>query len=155
MDVEPEPSREQRLRDQQAVGGDDDRVAGELELRRRPLGLQHRDPQPLGDDLRGRRGELAAAPGGLSGRVSSAATSCRAASRSSTSAPKGAVAATADPHGASAASRTRFCAASRAPRCAPRRRRALEHEHAVEVVELVLDDARVHLLELELRAALP
>ena len=51
-------SSEQLLRDQRPVRGDDDRrVARELG---QPLGLLHRNPQPLGRLLRGRRADLAA-----------------------------------------------------------------------------------------------
>src|SRR5687768_7599303 len=94
-------------------------------------------------------------PAGRSGRVRSAVTSCRAASRSSTSAPNGAVAAT--------AIRTtrrlcqapvRYVALKAATELGHRLAaglgiRTLEHEHAVEVIELVLRHARVVLLELE------
>ena len=63
MDVQPEPLLEQALRDQQAVRGDDRRLTRKLQLRRRPVGLQHRDPELFGDELRRRRRELPAAPG--------------------------------------------------------------------------------------------
>ena len=84
-----------------------------------PRGLRDRDPEPLGRLLRGRRREAAAAPRGLSGRVSSCTTSCSPASRSSTSAPNAPVAATAIRRATLPAGR---CAAAgcRAPRGAPR-----------------------------------
>ena len=96
MHVQPRALREQRLGDEQAVGADDDGRRVELE--------------PLEPGARaGGRGSRAARrrpspearvtfrprPAAASGRVRSAATSCRCASRSSTSAPNGAVAATA------------------------------------------------------------
>ena len=55
MDVEPLPLREQLLGDQQAVRADDDDRCAEIESRLRPLGLQHGHAEPLGHDLRGRR----------------------------------------------------------------------------------------------------
>ncbi len=51
------------LRDQRAVGDEHDRLGVELGLGG-PLGLEHGDPEPLGDDLRRRRGLLAAAARG-------------------------------------------------------------------------------------------
>ena len=95
MDVEPETALEQRLGDQEAVGA-----------RRRPSRPAARAP-PVGRSgcstgmpsrsaacFAGGAASLRPRPAGRSGRVSSATTSCRAASRSSTSAPNGAVAAT-------------------------------------------------------------
>ena len=85
---------------------------------------------------------------GASGRVSSAATSCCPARRSSTSAPNGAVAATAiRATGALAEDETR---SKQAERLAARLGvGAVEHQLPVEVVDLVLDDARRMSLELE------
>src|SRR6185436_1009275 len=77
-------------------------------------------------------------PRGASGRVSSAVISWCAARRSRTSAPKGAVAATANSTSADdepwAQRSERFTAGFG--------RRAVQDERSVEVVELVLDDAR-------------
>ena len=80
-------------------------------------GLVHRDPELVGDQLRGRSRELSAAATRASGRVSSHSTSCFSASRSRTSAPIGAVAATPILTAA-----RRAAAASRAPLCGARRR---------------------------------
>src|SRR6185436_4900786 len=86
-------------------------------------------------------------PAGRSGRVNSAATSWRAASRSSTSAPNGAVAATAI---LTQGGYVLEGLAERRERLTPRLvGRAREHQHTVEVVDLMLDDAGVHLVELE------
>ena len=104
-------------------------------------------PSRSADPFAGGAATLRPRPGGRSGRVSSAATSCRAASRSSTSAPNGAVAAT--------AIRTLSDAVTGCGRSVASASLArlvvgpLEDQHAVEVVELVLDDARLHALELE------
>src|SRR4051794_26903587 len=82
-------------------------------------------------------------PRGASGRVSSAEISWRCARRSSTSAPNGAVAATASFISAKDESR-----AQRGHRLAPGvGRRAVDHQLAVEMVELVLGDTRRHALE--------
>src|SRR3954471_17867829 len=82
-------------------------------------------------------------PRGASGRVSSAEISWCCAKRSSTSAPNGAVAATASFISAKDESR-----AQRGHRLAPGvGRRAVDHQLAVEVVELVLSDARGHPLQ--------
>ena len=94
MHVQPEAAVEQRLGDQQPVARDDDRLRRQLELGGRPLGLEHGMPSRSADAFAGGAASLRPRPAGRSGRVSSAATSCRAASRSSTSAPNGAVAAT-------------------------------------------------------------
>ena len=61
MNVEPQPLREELLGDQQAVRADDDDGGAEVEARLGPLGLEHADAEPLGDDLRGRRREPATA----------------------------------------------------------------------------------------------
>ena len=61
MDVQPQLPVEQRFRDQQPVGADDDRVGVELELRAEALRLLHRDPEPLGRLLRGRGRHLPSA----------------------------------------------------------------------------------------------
>ena len=61
MDVEPERPVEQAGRDQQPVGGDDERVGGERGLGRQPLLLADRDPEPLRALLRRRRAGLPAA----------------------------------------------------------------------------------------------
>src|SRR5262249_25363709 len=65
MNVEPEGLLEEARRDVQAVRADDDGVdrLGELG----PLGLVHRDAEPLGGDLRRRRRERAAAAAGRVG----------------------------------------------------------------------------------------
>ena len=85
-------------------------------------------------------------PRGRSGRVRRPSISWRAASRSSTSAPNGAVAATAS----RIVARRRAAAAGARERLAARLgRRPVEDQHAVEVVELVLDDARGEPVELE------
>ena len=65
--VEPERPREQRLRDQQAVRGDDDRVGRDLDAVVEPRGLRDGDAEPLGDLLRGGRLQRAAAPARLVG----------------------------------------------------------------------------------------
>ena len=96
MDVEPQRALEQLVRDQEAVGADDDRVGGELDGLVEPRRLRHRDPEPLGRLLRRRRRDATPA----SARACPAASAAgrrRAprASRSSTSAPNCAVAATA------------------------------------------------------------
>src|SRR4051812_23399425 len=82
-------------------------------------------------------------PRGASGRVSRAVISWSAARRSRTSAPNGAVAATASFISAKDEPRPQ-----RRHRLAPRLgRRAVDHELAVEMVELVLRDPRRHPLE--------
>src|SRR6266511_3851308 len=82
-------------------------------------------------------------PRGASGRVSSAVISCRAARRSRTSAPNGAVAAT-----ASFISADDDPGPQEAHRFAPGLgRRPVEHELSVEVIELVLHDAGRRALE--------
>ena len=55
MDVEPVVPFEQHRRDEQAVGDRDDRLRGKVDRRVEPLGLENRDAQPLGGDLRGGR----------------------------------------------------------------------------------------------------
>ena len=117
MDVQPERAREQPGRDVEAVRADDDALdlGGQL----RPLRLVDGDaelaaPPPSPAARRACRPR----PRGASGRVSSQATSCVSARRSSTSAPSGAVAAT--PMRISAG--RRGAAASRAPLCGARRR---------------------------------
>ena len=100
-------------------------------------------------DLRRRRREPAPAALGASGRVSSAVTSCRAASRSSTSAPKGAVAATAI-RAMRLPSRGGACGRS----CAIASRRDSGSVRSMISVpsrwsSLVLDDPRREALELE------
>src|SRR5438552_974906 len=88
-------------------------------------------------------------PRGLSGRVSKPATSCSAASRSSTSAPNSPVAATAIRRAATNRLADDDARAQARERLAPRLgRRAVEDQDAIEVVGLVLGDARVRLLEL-------
>ena len=64
MHVQPEPLLEQLLRDEPAVRDDHDRRRAEVEAGLEPLGLEHRDPEPLGGDLRRRRDELPPAAGG-------------------------------------------------------------------------------------------
>src|SRR3954447_14487618 len=88
-------------------------------------------------------------PRGLSGRVSKPTTSCSAASRWSTSAPNAPVAATAIRRAATWRLADDDARAQARERLAPRLgRRAVEDQDAVEVVGLVLGDARVRLLEL-------
>src|SRR3954447_7556541 len=88
-------------------------------------------------------------PRGLSGRVSKPTTSCSAASRSSTSAPNAPVAATAIRRAATWRLADDDARAQARERLAPRLgRRAVEDQDAVEMVGLVLRDARVRLLEL-------
>jgi hypothetical protein len=53
VDVEPEPLGERLGRDQQAIGADDDDRRVEREPRERALGLEHGDPEAVGDSLRG------------------------------------------------------------------------------------------------------
>ena len=65
MDVEPERALEQLVRDQEAVGADDDRVGAELYGLVEPGRLSDRDPERLGRLLRRRRRQLAAAPARL------------------------------------------------------------------------------------------
>ena len=90
-------------------------------------------------------------PRGASGRVSRAVISWRAASRSSTSAPNGAVAATASFTSANDDPRPQ-----RAHRLAARLgRRPVDDQLAVEVVELVLRDARGHSFEVVARPRRP
>src|SRR5262249_48749552 len=86
-------------------------------------------------------------PRGASGRVRSATMSCRTARRSRTSAPNGAVAATAIRAMRSADDDAR---PQRRQRLAARlRRRAVDHQHAVEVVDLVLHGPGDESLQLE------
>ena len=66
MDVEPERLLEERRRDQQPVGADDDHV-GRPWWQLGPLRLVHRDPEPLRRLLRGRRRQAAAAAAGRVG----------------------------------------------------------------------------------------
>ena len=96
MDVEPERALEQLVRDQEAVGADDDRVGGDLDGSRRASRAARRGSRAAPPtSFAGGGASCRPRPRGLSGRVSSCTTSCSAASRSSTSAPNGAVAATA------------------------------------------------------------
>src|SRR5438034_120988 len=90
-------------------------------------------------------------PAGASGRVSTNAISCRAASRSTTSAPKGAVAATATRATPRLADRgeDRLRSQDRERLLARLVGGALDDERAVEMVELVLRDARRQSFELE------
>ena len=141
---------EQRRRDDGAVGAGDDHVRRQFDALVEPLRLEHRNAEPLGDLLRGRRARACRPrPAGRSGLVRQNAISCRAASRSRTSAPNGAVAA--NPIGP-----TSETAASAGPRrtwpCASPAgllRRPVDHEHPVEVVELVLGARARESLELE------
>ena len=61
MDVEPEVAVEQDLRDEDTVGGDDDRLRGQIQLGSQTLGLQHGDAEALGRLLGCGRREQAAA----------------------------------------------------------------------------------------------
>ena len=151
-------SVEQRRRDQQPVGADDDRVA--RRARAPPSAAPAAAPGSRAARRRsfaGGAASLRPRPRGRSGRVSSAATSCRAASRSSTSAPNGAVAATAILRQVAYSSTSDEPRPQRARAPSLRRlaRRAVEDQHAVEVVELVLDDAGREPLELELQRRSP
>jgi hypothetical protein len=65
MDVEPQRSLEQRVRDQEPVGADDDGVRRELDRLVEPRRLCHRDAEPLGHVLRRRGRHPAAAPAWL------------------------------------------------------------------------------------------
>ncbi len=67
MHVEPEPAVEQRVGDEQAVRGDDDRVGGDLDALVELGGLRDGNPEPLGRLLGGGRRELAAATARLVG----------------------------------------------------------------------------------------
>ena len=67
MHVQPQRAREQRLRDQQAVGGDDNGVGGNVDVLVETRRLLHRNAKPLGDLLRRRGRELAAAAARLVG----------------------------------------------------------------------------------------
>ena len=152
MDVEPEPARRAGLRDQQPVGADDD--DRRPEARARPSGRSGWStgmPSRSAASFAG-GGVERPAPARAAGRAGSAAptTSCRAASRSSTSAPNGAVAATAIRTGCGYSRAERRLRPELRERLAPRLGvGAVEDQDAVEVVELVLDDARRQALELE------
>src|SRR6185312_12332364 len=65
MDVEPERALEQLVRDQEAVGADDDRVRRDADRRTEPRRLLERDAEPLGHLLCRRRPHLAATPARL------------------------------------------------------------------------------------------
>ena len=95
MHVQPERALEERLGDEEAVRRDDDGVDRDLDVVAEASRLRDRDPEALRHRFRGRGASLRPRPRGLSGRVRSSAMSWCSASRSSTSAPNGAVAATA------------------------------------------------------------
>ena len=133
---------------EQPVRADDDRRRAEIEPRRGPLRLKDGDPEPLGDDLRRRRGEPAAAS---RRRIGPCQERCDLVARReppSTSAPKGAVAATAIVPWRSARGRGGGGASPSASRRDSASVRSM-HELAVEVVDLVLDDTCAVALELE------
>ena len=149
MDVEPQPPRQQRLRDQQAIGADDDGGRIEVEPGSGPFGLQHRDPESLGDDLGRRRGNLAAAslrrigPGQEDGDLVLRGEPLQHIRPERRRRGDG------DPR-CHALPRQDEPGAQLGHRLAPRLRiRAIDDHLAVEVVELVLDDAGGHALELE------
>ena len=142
-------AREQRLRDQQPVGGDDDRVGAAARPSRRaapaaaPGCRAARRPAFAGG------GAELAARGPSAGRGASAGRRRRSApaSRSRTSAPNGAVAAT--PSRRLPSDEDRLRPQLRHRLLAALGIGAVDDQHAVEVVELVLDDARRQPLELE------
>ena len=148
MDVEPQPFREHVLRNDEAVrDGDDDRCA-ELEPRREPLGLEHRYPVLLRDLLGRRRKELAAssclrvrtcqdAADLVAGceplqDVGAERAGCR--DRDTVDSPRAEDRLRPEPR------------ESRAPRLVVG---AIDDQHAVQVVELVLGRPRRRRLELE------
>ena len=143
MDVEPAALGEQRLGDDQAVRADDRRRRVELEARLEPLRLQDGDAEPLGASLAGGGGEPAARPRrGASGRGQEARE--RRAARRAVRARRR----------RRAPSPRRRCAPWRLPReDEPRPEDAeslpprlligpVDDQLPVEMVELVLDDAR-------------
>ena len=143
VDVQPERLLEQPRRDVEPVRADDDRgrpPRGSSGFAGWCTGMPSRSAAVFA----GGGASLRPRPRGASGRVSRKAISCRAASRSRTSAPIGAVAATAISHrkrDARPQQRERLLAVLRVG--------AVDDQHAVEVVELVLHDAGGVPLELE------
>ena len=67
MHVQPQCAREERLRDQQAIRGDDNGVGGHVDGFVETGRLLHRDAKPLGDFLCGGRLQGAAAAARLVG----------------------------------------------------------------------------------------
>ena len=150
MDVEPEPLGEQRVGTMRPYATDDDVSAPRSSPGSSRSGWSTGMPRRSATSFAGGAGPLRPRPAGASGRVRRHAISCRDASRSRTSAPNGAVAATAIR--AVNAPRT---GCGRQPRERPAARLvvgAVDDEHAVQVVELVLHDPCGRQLQLELDA---
>ena len=146
--VQPHAALEQIVRDQQSVSDDDDRLGRKLELGRRPLGLQNGNPEPLGGELRGRSGDLAAPAGGPVGACQQRRDVVAGGEPLEHVRAERGRGGNRDLHAREATSSERL--AQRAERFAARLvGRALEHQHPVEVVDLMLDDAGVHLVQLE------
>ena len=135
MDVDPERALQKRRRDERPYAQNDDVSIGARSGSAGRSGWRTGMPSRC-RDLGGRRAILAS-PRAASGRVSTSSISWFAASRRRTSAPKGAVAAT-------ARRISRGPAAAQRPERAPPALavRPIEDQNAVEVVELVLHDTR-------------